>query len=418
MIRPVMGTIAARVAMAASNLLLVAIAAQSLGLADVGRISLIVLGITFILLINHIIGGSGLVYLEPRHGTATLRAIAYAWAALTAALAYIGAKAIGAVPDDLLPHVVAIAVIQSVSSIHLSLLLGRERYAANNGLQTMRSLLLLVSFALLLRHEGRDLMDYVLACYIADGVTALLSGAMLLRRPGQRTDGAAAFMAMLRQGAPAQLANGLQLLNYRFSYYLIDRFQGATALGLWSITTQLAESTWLAPKSLGTVLYARVSNLAEMNRQRDLTLAMLKLSVGVALFATIILIALPSAIFKWVFGPDVHGIQHLVLALCPGLLAMAASQALSHFLSGVGRVHKNTIASGIGLCVTIVLGVLLIPEHGAAGAAWTASVAYCASVLYQMVVFNRITRARLAHYLPDRSDAANILALWRRISSP
>lgn len=418
MIRPVLGTIVARVAVAAANLLLVAIAARVLGLADVGRISLIVLAITFILLFNHVIGGSGLVYLEPRHGTSTLRTIAYAWAALTAGLAYLGAKTLGMVPRELLPHVVAIAAMQSVSSIHLALLLGRERYAASNGLQTMRSLLLLIAFSVLLRHEGSDLMDYVVACYIADGATALLSGAMLLSRPGQRTDAAAAFLAMLRQGAPAQVANGLQLVNYRFSYYLIDRFQGATALGIWSITTQLAESTWLAPKSLGTVLYARVSNLAEINRQRDLTLAMLKVSVGVALLAALVLIALPSTVFKWVFGPDVHGIQHLVLALCPGLLAMAASQALSHFLSGVGRVHMNTIASGIGLCVTIVLGILLIPGHGAAGAAWTASIAYSASALYQAAVFNRLTRARLTNYLPNRSDVANILALWRRITSP
>lgn len=418
MIRPVLGTVVARVAIAAVNLLLVAMAAQHLGLADVGRISLIVLGITFILLFNHVIGGSGLVYLEPRHGTRTLCAIAYGWAALVSGTAYLLAGWLEVMPGELLPHVVAIAALQSISSIHLSILLGRERYGASNGLQVLRSVVLLGSFTLLLRSDGPDLMDYVQACYAADGVVALLSGVMLAGRRGRDSDAVAAFLAMMRQGAPAQLANGLQLINYRFSYYLVDRFHGAAALGIWSITTQLAESTWLAPKSLGTVLYARVSNLGEIEKQRDLTLVMLKVSVGVALLAAVVLTLLPERLYAAIFGPEVLGIRWLVLAMSPGLLAMAASQALSHFLSGVGRVRVNTMASAVGLALTIVLGIVLVPTHGASGAAVTASSAYCASALVQVLVFNRITRSRFAHYLPDRSDMANIRALWRRMMSP
>ncbi len=415
MIRPVLGTIAARVAMAAISLLVVAIAARALGLADVGRISLIVLGVTFILLVNHVVGGTGLVYLESRHGTATLRWIAYAWATITAVSAYALCSALAIVPDDLLPHVVAIAWIQSVSSIHLSLLLGRERYAATNALQSLRSLLLLLAFAFFLSQASAELMDYVRACYVADGITALLSALLLRRKPGQHSDTVAAFKAMLRQGAPAQIANGLQLINYRFSYYLMDRFQGAAALGLWSIITQLAESAWLAPKSLGTVLFARVSNLDERTRQRDLTLTMLKASVAMAFAAAMLLILLPDAMYHAVFGPEVSGVRKLVLALSPGLLAMAASQALSHFLSGTGLVAHNTIASGIGLVVTLALGAALIPERGATGAAITASAAYTSALLYQILVFNRITQAGLRHYLPDHRDLDCLLTVWRRI---
>lgn len=418
MIRPVLGTVIARVAIAAANLLLVAVAAQHLGLADVGRISLIVLGITFVLLFNHVIGGSGLVYLEPRHGTHTLRAIAYGWAIIVAIAAYFVADVLDVIPRELLMHVIAIAALQSISSIHLSILLGRERYGANNGLQALRSVILLVSFVLLLRSEGPDLMDYVNACYLADGVTALLSGALLGGRSGRSSDAVVAFIAMMRQGAPSQLANGLQLINYRFSYYLVDRFHGVAALGIWSITTQLAESAWLAPKSLGTVLYARVSNLAEIERQRDLTLVMLKVSVAVALLAAICLLLLPGRLYAAIFGPEVLGIKWLVLAMSPGLIAMAASQAMSHFLSGVGRVRVNTVSSAVGLVVTIMMGVILVPKHGAAGAAVTASSAYCASVLYQFLVFNRITHSGFRHYLPNHSDVANIIALWRRITSP
>lgn len=418
MTRPIIGTVASRVAIAAFNLLLVAVAAQVLGLADVGRISLLVLGISFILLVNHVVGGGGLVYLEPRHGTVTLRWLAYGWAAVTAAAAYVVARAFRLIPDELLLHVPLLALLQSIASIHLSLLLGRERYAAHNSLQVMRAALLLGAFIALLRMDGQRLMDYVHASYLADGCTALISGLLLSRRPGQRTDAVQALIAALRQGIPAQLANGLQLLNYRFSYYLMDRFHGASALGIWSIATQLAESAWLAPKSLGTVLYARVSNLDEAIRQRDITIAVLKLSVGLALLATLALVALPASLFQAVFGDAVIGIRWMVLLLSPGLLAMAASQALSHYLSGVGLVRHNTIGSGIGLLVTVFVGFALIPLQGAQGAALTASCAYSASVLYQTMVFMRVAQARLHHFLPDRRDRERITELLRKLMPP
>ncbi|MBK9177047.1 MAG: polysaccharide biosynthesis C-terminal domain-containing protein [Flavobacteriales bacterium] len=415
MTRPIIGTVASRVAIAAFNLLLVALAAQVLGLADVGRISLLVLGISFILLVNNVVGGGGLVYLEPRHGTVTLRWLGYGWAVITAFAAYAVARTMHLIPDDLLLHVPMVALLQSIASIHLALLLGRERFAAHNSLQVMRAVLLLCAFAVLLRMNGARLMDYVHACYLADGCTALLSGMLLSRRPGQRTDAAQAMIAALRQGLPAQMANALQLLNYRFSYYLMDRFQGAAALGIWSIATQLAESAWLVPKSLGTVLYARVSNMDEAIRQRDITLSVLKLSVGLALLAALVLVAVPEALFQSVFGDGVTGIRWMVLFMSPGLLAMAASQALSHYLSGVGLVRHNTIGSGIGLAVTLIAGYALIPQQGAQGAAITASCAYTASVLYQVVVFNRVAQARLRHFLPDRRDRERIAQLLRRL---
>ncbi|MFN3875647.1 MAG: lipopolysaccharide biosynthesis protein, partial [Flavobacteriales bacterium] len=240
-------------------------------------------------------------------------------------------------------------------------------------------------------------------------------GLALARTPGRTSDAWAAIAGLLRQGLPAQAANGLQLLNYRLSYYLVERFRGASALGLWSIANQLAEGSWLAPKSLGAVLYARVSNLAERDRQREAALAALKASVALAALAALLLVALPEALFQWAFGAEARGIRGLVLVLLPGLLAMAASQALSHYLSGTGRVAHNTLASGIGVAATLALGAWLIPHNGAWGAAVTASAAYTASACYQAIVFNRLTGARLAHYLPSGADAGRLLALLRRL---
>lgn len=415
MILPVVGTIGTRVLIAVMNLCMVAVSAHFLGISAVGSIALLVLGISFILLFNDMVGGSGLVYLTPRHGTAALRWPAYGWAILTGGLAWIALRTFPLVPAGMEVHAVALALLQGLAGVHLGLLLGRERYGAYNSLQLLGSVLFFIAYIILLRNQGSTVMDYVHAAYIAHGTNAIISGILSIDRRNALGSASHPLVELFRQGILSQLGNGLQLLNYRMAYYLVRRFQGDAALGLFSITTQLAEGAWLAPKSLGTVLYARVSNLADRDHQRDLTLAVFKVAVGIAAVAVLVLCSIPDAVYQFVFGPAVHGIASIVVWLTPGLLAMSASQAISHYLSGSGRVYHNVISSGIGVIVTLLVGYRAIPTMGLYGAALTASAAYSASVLYQFVVFNKISGARLHHYLPSAMDVERIRTLWHRM---
>ena len=279
-----------------------------------------------------------------------------------------------------------------------------------------QALLLLLSLVWLLNHDGSDPLDYVHAAYVADGTIALVSAAFLLHRNATRGSSVAATIDLFRQGLLAQLGNGIQLLNYRFTYYLVESLHGTAALGLWAITTQLAESTWLVPKSLGTVLYARVSNLENEARQRYLTLAVLKVAVVIAMFFVLMLLLIPGVVYQWLFGNEVAGIGSMVLLMTPGLLAMSASQAISHYLSGSGRVHHNTIGSAIGLVIVIVLGYQLVPGSGLYGAAICASAAYCVSLAYQIIIFNKLSGARASDYLPNARDLSHFFEIKARIT--
>ncbi|MBL0126003.1 MAG: polysaccharide biosynthesis C-terminal domain-containing protein [Flavobacteriales bacterium] len=415
MILPVIGTIGTRVLIAVANLLLVAVSARTLGMDGVGTIALIILGITFILLFNNIVGGGGLVYLAARYATSTLRWPSYGWAIITATVAWVIMRWLPMVPTEYVLPTVLLAWLRSITGIHSNLLLGRERYGAHNSLLLVQSILLLAAFTILVQYDGATVMDYIHAGFVADGVIALIGGLLLTDGGSRITAVGHPLVELFRLGALSQLANGLQLLNYRFVYLLIDRMQGSALLGLYSVTTQLAESAWLVPKSLGTVLYARVSNTADLERQRDLSLTVLKIATLIALCTVIILLLLPDTVYQLVFGPEVVGIAPLIAWMSPGLVAMSASQALSHYLSGSGRVHHNTIGSGIGLVITLIVGYQVIPSMGLTGAAITTSLAYCSAVLYQIFIFNRITRAHMRHYLPNADDVERLRTLWIRM---
>jgi Na+-driven multidrug efflux pump len=48
----------------------------------------------------------------------------------------------------------------------------------------------------------------------------------------------------------------------------------------------------------------------------------------------------------------------------------------SAYLYARGRPGVNSLVLGVGLLLTVVLDLLLIPAHGALGAAWASTAAY------------------------------------------
>lgn len=416
MIRPAIGSVIARAWTTLANLLVVMVAGHLLGASGLGTISLVVLAITLVQLLNNVVGGGALVHLVPRAPLAALLRPAYAWALFTALAAFAVLLLVPLVPRGLSGHVAALALLQSLYTIHLNVLLGRQRIAAYNRITALHGLVMLSVFVVLVRRPGGATVGaYVQACYAAFATTLALSAWALARRASvpavPAVDGL--LRRMVLQGLHVQGANAMQLLNYRFAYYLIEHYLGLAALGVYSVATQLAEGAWLVPRSLGMVLYSTVSNEPLAGRQRALTLTTFKTSVLAASGALLLALLLPDAVYALLFGPEVRGVRPLLACLAPGIVAMAASQAYSHYFSGVGRNVHNAIGSALGLVVTIGAGLLLVVAWGAMGAALTASLAYLVNALYQGWRFMTISGARVQDHWPDRADLDRLRRLLR-----
>lgn len=417
MIRPAIGSVIARAWTTLANLLVIMVAGHLLGAEGLGAISLVVLAITLIQLLNNVVGGGALVHLVPRAPLPALLRPAYGWAVLTALVAFAVLKLLPLVPDGLSGHVVVLALMQSFYTIHLNVLLGRQRIAAYNRITALHGLVLLVVFAALVRMPGGASVEaYVQASYAAFATTLGLSAwALVQRAPDPAMPEVEGLLRrMLMQGMHVQGANTMQLLNYRFAYYLIEHFQGLAALGVYSVATQLAEGAWLVPRSLGMVLYSAVSNEVTAERQRALTLTVFKASVAAAAAALLVALLLPDAVYALLFGAEVHGVRPLLACLAPGIAAMAASQAYSHYFSGVGRNVHNAVGSGLGLVVTIGAGLVLVPTWGTMGAALTASLAYAVNAAYQGWRFVGLSGARISDHWPGRADLDRLRRLVGR----
>lgn len=412
MLKAISGTILARIVTTGMGLLIAVIAGHRLGAEGLGTIGLIVLGITLLRLGMDLVGGTALVYLVPRVALSRLLWPCYLWAVCAAGAGYLLVSTFKLVPAGYAGAVALLGLLQGLYAIHLNVLIGQQRIRANNLITVVQAIVLVVAFATWARVPGADAGAFVKASYLAFGSTLVLSSLAIRKHmPVQGPAPDNVLRMLVRQGAYVQLANGMQLFNYRLAYWLIEKFQGTALLGIYTVANQLAEGVWLVPKSLALVLYSKISNTAGIEGQRLLTLTFLKTSLACATAVAAVLLLLPSTVYQWLFGPEVVGLPPLIALLVPGILSMAASQAFSHFFSGTARNIHNVIGSGLGLVFTVVAGFLLIPAHGLPGAALTATLAYTMNAVYQTIAFMRITGTRFRECWPNAADLRRLRTL-------
>ncbi len=407
MLKIIVGTAGARIINAIMSFAIIIINARMLGAEGVGTIQLLVLGITIILLISNFAGGGALIYLVPRNDLFKLFIPSYIWAVLSSVAGAFILAFFGLIPVEFTVHVLFLSLLQGFTSVHYNILLGKEKIRQYNTISVLQVLLLMVSLAWLFFLLKRpDVFSFIFALYFSYLITFLLSLFSILKfiKFRQFQGFRQVIVQMFRYGAFVQVANLLQLLNYRLGYYIIERFLGKSSLGVFSTGTQISEGLWLVGKSVATVQYAKISNNDDAYFARKITLQFVKIVFVITMLMLFVLLAIPDSFFVMVFKKDFSGLNTVILSLAGGILFMAVSTIFSHYFSGTGRHHHNTIASGIGVLLTVIFGFALIPAYGITGAGFTATISYFSSLVYQVVVFKHLTKIALSDFLITRSD--------------
>jgi O-antigen/teichoic acid export membrane protein len=407
MFKKVAGTVITRLITAVLTLTIVIVNARFLGPEKVGIISLVLLAVTIINMVNNFVGGAALAYFTPRKSLANLYVPSVIWAFLSSLIVGFILRLTGSIPAGFFIHVMVISLLQSLGSVNTMILLGQERIRAVNSITVVQvlSLALVIGYFFLLT-SLREVMVYIYGLYISYAMIFLWSTFLVAPkiREVKLSEVSILLKEVFRYGTWAQVGNILQLFNYRSSFYFIELFLGKGALGIYSVGAQISEGVWLISRSMSMVQFARISNAGDKDYSARLTLLFVKFSVLLTLLAIGIILLLPSSFFILVFGAKFIGIRLVMMSMAVGIVMLSASIVISPYFSGNGKPYVNTVASAIGLIFTIILGFLLVPRMGIAGAGIAASAAYTVTTLFQMVVFVAHSRCRLRDFLVTSRD--------------
>jgi len=287
--------------------------------------------------------------------------------------------------------------------------LGKERINKYNLVTTIQLACMLLSLSLFfLFFKQKNIESFIFSLYV-QFVSGAIIGYFFIRKDISKADNLksnAVVKEILRYGSYVQVANIVQFMNYRLSYFIIDFYAGKAMLGIYTVGVQLAEGLWLIGNSLSLVQYSKISNSKDPHFAKIFSIQLLKVSTLATLLLIIPVYVLPTSFFQFVFGSDFNQVKEVFIYMSPGILSIAGSLMFSHYFSGLGKHYLNTIASTIGLVFTFIAGFILIPRIGLYGAAITASISYFTMVVFQLILFLKLSKTKMSELLINKDDIA------------
>lgn len=386
MLSKIINTYWTRLLATAFTFVAVVLTSRYLGAEGKGLTSLITTNLLFMCLANEFVGGVSLIYLVPRRNTLALLIPAVIFTLADSLLLAAFFHVMEIIPKEYSIHLYFLAVLQTLGNTVLYVLLGKEKVSHHNYLFLLKTLVntaMLAVFFIVLKNTTAEAFIYAL--YLSNIVPLLIGIALIipyLEKDFRDADFVSITREMFSYGSFAQLANILQTLNYRLSFYLLNVFIGQGAVGVYSVALALSDVIWMMSKSISTVQLTRISNTDNTAQAHELTKKFLRFSVFSTVLLLIPAMIIPAEFYSLVFGQEFGEVKAVIIAMGTGILIFSINIILANHFGGTGRYKINMLASLVGLVVNVAMNVLLIPKWGLTGAGISASLTYTVITLF------------------------------------
>lgn len=414
MIKNTLFTFLVKAAIAVLTFFTAILTARYVGAGGRGVISLFVLNMSIVYMISNFIGGPGLVYLFTRHDSGKLFTASYLWAIVACLVIPVLLWLFDLTSLHLLFHLMMLSFLQSALRIQQNWLLANEKIKLYNATSAvfpaMHAIVLFIIFFIIRWHE---VDGFIVSFYISIVSNLAVCSWFLYKNNAWvfSWDIKDVFKSSFKMGYVVQSANILQLLNYRFSFFLLQKYFGKFEVGLFSMATSFAEAAWIIANSFATIQYPRISNSKDDVSNRRLTVLFLRSVILLTCIPVIVLLLLPSEFFRVLLSKDFIGLPEIFPSLAPGIFFLAASIILSHYFSGCGNPRIGLYASAAGFLSTIICGFAFVPVMGVKGAAIAASISYGVTALTVLYFFARNSNLRLVDFIPSKNDLKELQAI-------
>lgn len=380
-----------RCAVAAINFLILIATARYFGAEGRGIISIFILNLTIVSMASNFIGGPGLVYLFSRNEHTRLFSASYLWAFISSIAVSLIMSAFSLVQSEYLMHLIILSFLQSLTRIQSSFFLSENKIKEYNFTALIFPAVVLVFLYLAIEiYELRNVEQFFIGAYIGLILNLVISSVLVYKNNNPLKFSfriKKEFQDAFKLGFIIQAANIFQLLNYRFSFFLVDHYHGKEQVGIYSAAISIAETIWLISNSFATIQYAKISQSKNDADNLTLTKNILHLVIIVTIIALIGLLLVPGSFFALLLGKEFEPLSGILPYLAPGIFLLVYSVHIIHYYSGSGNPYMGLICSAAGLIITTLAGFFLVPAYGIKGASLTTSLSYAVASLVCVILF-------------------------------
>ena len=399
LLRTVLANCSARLLAILGLTLATVLVARTGGPSAVGEYALLRMmpGLIGVLCVLGLPGALAFFLAEPRRELPrlwpTLMAIGFAGALTGTALWVAAAPLIAKVffPHEA-PWLIAVAGATVASQLFLTLgktaLQGLEDRRGGDAVIAAEELAFLPCFVLPLVVGIHGIAAIIIGLGLADLVVAVDAWRRVSRRLGWRRFGLAGNgygwwgrpdrvlgKQVASYGLRGQVGGLITLLNLRLDVAILGAVAGPAILGGYAVASKYAELLRLPGTALTWVFYPRLAKL-EQNQAAGVARRMIRPALVGIVVAAVPVALLASPVMRLLYGASFGSAVTPARVLVAGMILAGASGVASAYLYGRGTPGLNSIVLGVGLAITVVLDVTLIPRYGALGAAVTSTAAY------------------------------------------
>jgi len=414
MLLKILSTVFSKVFTAGIGFIVVIITARALGAAVRGDIALLLLNISIIGLFQGIFNGSVLIYLTPKFSFIKLFFLTNLLSLIFAiGLPYL-MVALKLLEVGQVNTLVVLTALQGLLTTSQSLLLGKEKIQQFNLLEIIKSSVLLISIIYFFWSMNDISLESVIYGYALSYIIPLVFSFFHILKyfksePIENKEEKSMLSSLLKYGFEIQINNISHMINYRFCFYIIEKWKGKDALGIFSIALSLCEVIWIIAKSISTFQYSKIVNTTDAESQRKLTIHSLQLSLLATIPPLAVLLVLPNSLFAFIFGEEFGSIRTVLFSLSLGVIFLSIFTIINHYFSGIGKNKPNIIGSFIGNIVVISSCLMLIPIWGNIGAGIATSVTFLVILAYIVYRFMRHTKTTFTELIPSRSSVKSLI---------
>lgn len=198
-------------------------------------------------------------------------------------------------------------------------------------------------------------------------------------------------------------------LNYKIDIILLDKLSSNYEIGIYSKGAILMEYMWQIPQLLGVIVFAR-SSVSKNGKAFSIKVAqLLRLSLIVIFFFSILLYFFAPILITILFGKDFEGSTKVLQILLPGVFLLTMFKVLNMDLAGKGKPWIAIYAMLPALIINIILNIILIPDRGADGASLASTISYSLAAIIFVYAYSKEVKIRVFDILRLRSADFNFV---------
>lgn len=181
---------------------------------------------------------------------------------------------------------------------------------------------------------------------------------------------------MLSYGFKSQIANTIQMLNYRLDIFIINYYLPIAQVGIYTNAVALGETMWQVSGTVATLIYPMTASAQNQSELKDFINKITRITLHLVGICSLVLILISRKLILILFGRDFSASADSLILLIPGIWLFSISKILANYIAGMGKVEKNIFASSISCIATVILDIMLIPRIGIIGASIATSISY------------------------------------------